>query len=326
VGDADGRLVLLHVLAARAGRAVGVNLQVARIDLDVHLVHLGQHSDSGRRGVDAALALGDWHTLHAVHAAFVLQARKRPVAAHLEHDLLVAAHASFVRAEHFDLPALLLGVARIHAEQVAGEDARLVAARPSANLDDDVFGVARVFRQQHPPQPVFERGHFLGQPVSFLAGQVGHVRVVEQRLGLFQVIERRAVLARRAHQVGDLGTLLGVPGHLLVVADVGRVRDQALQFIVARLDAGQLVEQRPVHHAVSPSHKGPAGGLETSSLLCDDYTTRARSLLRAELGGVNADFRSLRRLWKSPDSPPRDGFPSAQKWFRIALTHRMFLL
>ena len=50
---------------------------------DVDLLGLGQHRDGGRRGVDAALALGDRHPLHPVRAALVLHAastRRRPSA------------------------------------------------------------------------------------------------------------------------------------------------------------------------------------------------------------------------------------------------------
>jgi len=118
------------------------------------------------------------------------------VAAHLEHDLLVAAHASFVRAEHFDLPALLLGVARIHAEQVAGENAGLVAARPRADFYDHVLAIARIFGEQHPAQAVFHLGDRRFDAADLLARQSAHIGVIEQRLGLLQLVERLLVAAR----------------------------------------------------------------------------------------------------------------------------------
>jgi hypothetical protein len=40
---------------------------------DVDLVGFGQHGHGGRAGVDAPLALGDRHALHAMHARFVLE-------------------------------------------------------------------------------------------------------------------------------------------------------------------------------------------------------------------------------------------------------------
>ena len=59
MGDPHRRVGGVHALAARAGRPVDVDLQVVRVELDLHLLGLGQHGDRGRRGVDAALALGD---------------------------------------------------------------------------------------------------------------------------------------------------------------------------------------------------------------------------------------------------------------------------
>ena len=75
VGDPDGGVGGVHALPAGARRAEDVDAQVVRVDADVDLLGLGQHEDAGRGGVDAALALGDRHPLHAVHAALELQPR-----------------------------------------------------------------------------------------------------------------------------------------------------------------------------------------------------------------------------------------------------------
>ena len=51
---------------------------------------------------------------------------------------LVAAQLAGDSRHHLDLPALALGVARVHAEQVAGEQRRLVAAGAGADFEEDV--------------------------------------------------------------------------------------------------------------------------------------------------------------------------------------------
>ena len=74
VGDADGAVGLVDVLAARAAGAEGVDAQVGRVQL--HLrggVGLGQHGDGAGAGVDATLRLGGGNALHAVAAGLELQ-------------------------------------------------------------------------------------------------------------------------------------------------------------------------------------------------------------------------------------------------------------
>src|SRR5690606_11242995 len=121
VGDADGRVGLVDVLAAGAGGAEGVHpdVGVAHLDL-VHVLELGQDGHGRRRGVDAALRFGGRHALHAVGAGFELQARVGALALDAGDDFLVAAVLALAGGDDFHPPALALGVAAVHAEQVAG--------------------------------------------------------------------------------------------------------------------------------------------------------------------------------------------------------------
>src|SRR5581483_9947890 len=91
VGDAHRGVGLVHVLAAGAGRAVGVDAQVRVIHLDLDVFDLGQHGDGGGGGVDAPLRLGVRHALYAVDAALELQATEHAVALDGGDDLFVAA-------------------------------------------------------------------------------------------------------------------------------------------------------------------------------------------------------------------------------------------
>src|SRR5690606_31421535 len=121
VGDADGRVGLVDVLAAGAGGAESVDLQVGRVDRDLlDLVGLGDDGHGRRRGMDAALRLGGRHALHAVGAGLELQLRVRAATDDAGHDLLVSAVLARVVGFDLDLPALAFGIARVHAEQVAG--------------------------------------------------------------------------------------------------------------------------------------------------------------------------------------------------------------
>ena len=66
----------------------------------------------------------------------------------LGDDFLEAAFGAFADRQDLGLPALLGGVALVHAEQVAGEQRGLVAAGAGADFEDGVVVVHRVLRQQ----------------------------------------------------------------------------------------------------------------------------------------------------------------------------------
>ena len=153
MGDAHGGVGLVDVLAAGAGGAERVDAELRRIDHDfVDLVRFRHHRDRAGAGVDAALRLGRRHALHAMAAGLELQLRVGARADDLGDDFLVAAHFAGTLGNHFDLPALALRIAAVHAEQVAGEQRRFVAAGAGADLEEDVALVVGVLRQQPPLQ------------------------------------------------------------------------------------------------------------------------------------------------------------------------------
>ncbi len=74
MGDADGGVGLVDVLAAGARGAEGVHLEVGRIDLDLrNLGHLRHHRHGAGGGMDAALGFRLRHALYAVATGFELE-------------------------------------------------------------------------------------------------------------------------------------------------------------------------------------------------------------------------------------------------------------
>ncbi len=121
--------------------------------------------------------LGVGNALHAVHAGLEFEPGERSAPADFGDDLLVSAHRAFAGGNHFDLPALLGGVALVHAKQIAGEQGGLVAAGAGADFQDDVAFVHGVLGQQHQPDLLFERRAPLRQLRFFRLGDRAHLRV-----------------------------------------------------------------------------------------------------------------------------------------------------
>src|SRR5580698_3113123 len=73
VDDLHGGIRRVHALPAFAGRAADVDLDLVRLDFDVHLLRFGHDGNSRGAGMDAPLRLGRRHALDAMHAALVFQ-------------------------------------------------------------------------------------------------------------------------------------------------------------------------------------------------------------------------------------------------------------
>ena len=157
---------------------------VGRIDRDVgDRIGFGQHGDGARGRVDPSLRLRLRHALHAVAARFELELRIGACPDDARDHLLVAAELGGRCRHDLDLPAVALGVARVHPEEVAREERRLVAAGAGADLEEDVALVVRVLRQQHLLQVGGERGHLVPRDRPLLVCERAHRRVLRELVG-----------------------------------------------------------------------------------------------------------------------------------------------
>ncbi len=119
------------------------------------VLDLGQHRHRRRRGMDAALRLGRRHALHPVHAALILHPRIGAPAGNLGDHFLVAADFAGRLFHDLERPALQVGVALVHAQQIAGEQCRLVAAGPGPHFENDVLSSAAILGQQQDADVAF---------------------------------------------------------------------------------------------------------------------------------------------------------------------------
>ena len=198
VRDPHGGVGRVDRLAARPRGAVDVDLEVVLVDLDVDLLGLGQHRDGRRRRVDPALRLGLGHALHAVRPALELEDGVGAVAADLEGVGAVG------RGQRLGLEPAPLGVAGEHAVEVAGPQARLLAARAAADLDDHVLVVGRVALDHREPDLLLQLGDAGTGRLEQLA-QLGIVAALgQQLLRALGVVLRAPPLLRELRGGGEL--------------------------------------------------------------------------------------------------------------------------
>ncbi len=187
MGDPHGGVGGVDVLAARPAGAHRIDADVVRVDLDVDLLGLGQHRDGRRRGMDAAARLGFRHALHAVDPRFEFQPGKHALARDMGGDFLDAAELGLAFLEDLEGPALRLREALVHAEQVAGEQRRLLAAGAGADLDHRGTGIGRVLGQERQLQRMLGPGQLGLQPRQLLFGKGAHLGIGQHFLGLGHV-------------------------------------------------------------------------------------------------------------------------------------------
>lgn len=115
------------------------------------------------------------------------------------------------RRHQFPAPALQLGIALVHAVEIAGEQGRLVTARAGADLDQGVGAVILVLGQEQQAHLVLELGQALLEGVVFLARHLRHFGVPAlHHLG--EILELGTCRLELVRLLGDglqLGVLLG---------------------------------------------------------------------------------------------------------------------
>src|SRR6266568_817809 len=186
MGDAHGAIGGVHALAARALRAEDVDPQVFLLDLDVHLLGFGEDGDGRRGRVDATLRFSHRHALHPVHPRLVTEraVHARPPGG--EDRLLQPAEVPLGEGNDFDLPALPLGKSGVHAEQLRGEQRRLVPPGAGADFHDRIAVVQRIARRE-------QLGELVAEPLD-LGAQALHIGARELRQLGVPVLEHLARL------------------------------------------------------------------------------------------------------------------------------------
>ena len=201
----------------------------------------------------AALRLGLGHALHAVHARLVLEGAVDILARHLQHHLLVAACGAVGEGGDFVAPALALDVFGVHAQQVAGEDRRLVAARAAADLDDGILRVLGVLGYEQQLDLLLHRRERRFEFGDLAAGHLAHLLVAvvgQDVLGFGQVGQCRAVAFGGLDDRFQLLVILGELYELFHVGDHFGVGEFLSRLLVFEFQAVETAQNGVVCHSM----------------------------------------------------------------------------
>lgn len=215
------------------------------------------------------------------------QPRVRAFAHQPGDHFLVAAEVRRRFAYDLHLPALAFGKARVHAQQVAGEEGRFITARAGADFHEDVAVVVRIFRQQQALQFAFERRHPFARGPDLVFGKGLHVGIGQQLLGggdVFLGLLPRCVLRNHGLELGVLARELAV---LVEIGGGVFAREQRVDFDGA---LGQLVElgQHAGLHSGN-RERGAEGGGRRGPRMIPRHVERAAA---ARMRGSAASVRS----------------------------------
>ena len=134
-----------------------------------------------------------------------------PFAAHGSDDFLEPSRTRLGGGERLDLPALLLGVAAVHAEEIHGEERGLVTAGSRANFENRVLFVVGIARQEQQPDLLLERLAARLEGLELALGQLAQLGVAlgEHAARAVDLPQHRAVRLRGPCGWAQSGQLLG---------------------------------------------------------------------------------------------------------------------
>ena len=137
---------------------------------------------------------------------------------------------------------MLLGKAQVDAEDLGDEERGLVAAGAGAKLDDDVFIVIGILRQQHDLQFFFDRLELRFERGEFFLGHLSQVWIGEHRLCLGDTVGNLAVLTILFNDRLHVAVFLGDGLKLLLIVDEVRVGHVARERVITGFHLGEAVK------------------------------------------------------------------------------------
>ena len=187
------------------------------------------------------------HTLHTMHPRLILHDAIHVLARHTTDDFLVAAHGTLGEGRHGEVPAFHFAVFRVHPEQVASKESRLVATRTATYFQRHVLAVLWVGRDEQEFDFLLQFRDALLVGGDFLARHLLHLGVIfqsEQFLRLLQSLGGIDVFLSGLHDVLQVLVFLRQLHIPLLVGNHVRVGDEGRDLLKSRHQPLQFFQYR----------------------------------------------------------------------------------
>ena len=183
--------------------------------------------------MNTPLRFGFRHPLHTMPTGFELEPRIGPGTVDTADDFPVTAQFRFIGRKHLHRPALPLGIARIHAEQIPRKQGRLVTARTGPDFQQHTALVVGIARQQQFLQLQLQRRKTRLAGRDFLFGKVAHLRIAAQPFRRRQILLALAKGLIVEHHRLNLRPLTRQTPELIHIPRRFRRRQQQINFAQA---------------------------------------------------------------------------------------------
>ena len=170
MGQPDGGIGLVDVLAACSRGAVGIHPHIGRVDVDFNgIVHFGVNEEAAKGGVAAVVGIKGRFAHEAVHAGFRPQEAIGIFAFHLDGGGLDAGNFAIGDFQDFGLESLALAIAQVLAHDHGGPVLGFCAAGACLDINEAVAGVHGV--GEHAQKFQVANGFFDGVGIRFYRNQ-----------------------------------------------------------------------------------------------------------------------------------------------------------
>src|SRR5947209_3233690 len=128
--------------------------------------------------MNTSIGLGDRYTLNPMCTPFILQSTIRTPALHDKGHVSNTALWRFIDIQDFNLPAPIISVATIHAEEFSSEKRGFISTSTCLDSHNRVFLIHDIFRQQGYLYLLKQLLFVTLQALDFLEGEFAHLRIV----------------------------------------------------------------------------------------------------------------------------------------------------